>query len=262
MERRRCIFCGAHPTTREHIISRWIYDVIAQDPRGLPERGEQRRFSSDGGDRSWQTSKPNLVANCVCEGCNSGWMSAIEVSAKPMLSAMIKGEPTTLEPRAREEVAAWLGLKAIVERYSNSPIHPVEPEWIEYYREHRRPPAEWNIRISRYLGAHPVRTYSGSITVRFRQNSSPSIIQESGLLFSVAIGQFWGQVLGTVHEMTIGDGRRRFAQIWPERPQRLPTSGGTPSALVAWPPEGWLDDSDFERYAVNATGEAPQCEKS
>jgi hypothetical protein len=257
MARQGCIFCGTKPTTLEHIVSQWTYDVFSQDPRGVPEKGEHRRYSSAGVERIWESAKPTITARCVCKGCNDGWMNDIESAARPALSAMIRGEHVILDQRAQDEVAAWLGLKAIVERYSNSPIKPVQPEWIAYYREHRCPPDTWHVRISRYLGARPVRIASGSITVRVRHNLVPFALQEPGLLFGIAIGQFCGQVLGANRKTVVAEDPLLFSQIWPHPLLRLHAPEGTYNDLVAWPPESWLSDSDFERYTYNITGKLP-----
>jgi hypothetical protein len=184
-------------------------------------------------------------------------MNEIEDRAKPTLSAMIKNEPVTLDLQQQAALASWLTLKAIVERHSQSPIHPVEPKWIAYYYKHRRPPDTWCIRIGRYVGNHPARLAGGPISILGQHTLVPFVIKRPGLLFSVAIGYFFGQVIGASYKLPLPELPDLFFQIWPHPLLRLGKLQGTYDDLITWPPKNWLSDADFIRYTFNLTGDPP-----
>ncbi len=255
MVRNGCIFCGNRPTTREHTIPRWAYGVLSEDPRGIAPDSAHSRHSSTGMQQDWRSANPiDFVANCVCKACNSGWMSDIETAAQLAISAMIRGEPVALNRQNQDQVAAWLGLKAIVQRYGQSPPLSVPREWLDHYHTHHRAPDSWTMRISRYAGDRVVRMTGADGTAIIRNSLAPFPVQQAALMFSIAIGHFFGQVLGVRQQTAVGGDQRLFAEIWPHPILRLGTAQLVSPDLVAWPPEGSLNDSDFDRYGRDPAG--------
>ncbi len=57
---------------------------------------------------------PEVRINCVCQKCNSTWMSDIENRNKPHMLPMLRDRPITLEPRQQKSLARWAILKAMV----------------------------------------------------------------------------------------------------------------------------------------------------
>jgi len=254
MARRRCIFCGGRPLTGEHVVSRWAYDVVAKDSRQLDSESEHVRFNPDGSQQVWRSKNPvDFVANCVCSACNAGWMSDIESHAKPVIAQMVANQMTALDLESQDAVAAWLGLKAIVERYTHGPILPVRRDWIEYYYEHHRPPNTWQIHICRYVGSLPVYISGGDITTLARHNLVPFAVERPAVLFSIGIGYFFGQVIGVDHQTAIARNWRLFRQVWPHPLLRLVLSHVSNRDLVSWPAERSLSDADLERHSRDVT---------
>jgi hypothetical protein len=253
MARDGCIFCGAKPTTQEHIISRWCYEIMCEDPRGIPAQGKHVRWNSAGVMQSWESAKPEFIANCVCGGCNCGWMNDIEQAARPALSAMIRDEPITLDRLTQNTVATWLGLKAIVCQYGQSPPQPVRREWLAELFESRRPPSTWQVRLSRYVGNHPARVATGTGVYHARHTLSPFPIQQPVLVCGIAVGYFFGQVVGIASQTVIPTPNGLFMQIWPHPLLRLDKTNVANDELVAWPPQRWLNDSDVVNYSRNIT---------
>lgn len=132
--RQGCIFCGASPTSNEHVIPKWAAKTVEQDPRGIAEDSLHQRFIQAKGQAikkqfEWVSKKPvDFTANCVCSACNGGWMEGIEAAARPIVTRMIQGGTISLSRDAQDIVARWLALKAIVERYSRSPIMPLRAD--------------------------------------------------------------------------------------------------------------------------------------
>ena len=60
--------------------------------------------------REWRTRFIDYKAKAVCRACNEGWMSRLEVSARPHLEPLMRGTEATLDDEARHQIALW-GLK-------------------------------------------------------------------------------------------------------------------------------------------------------
>ena len=90
-----CIFCGLRgPRAREDIISDWLAEELGGTPpistTHFADVGgqEPRSFTQTHG------SVATLKYPEVCRDCNGGWMSNLEVSTKPLLVPLIRGERT------------------------------------------------------------------------------------------------------------------------------------------------------------------------
>lgn len=177
-------------------------------------------------------------------------MSAIESDAQPTLAAMIAGKPMILERRTQEVLASWLGVKAIIQCYTQSPIQQTEPEWINYYHEHHSPPTTWRIYIAPYIGGFPVYFAGAELEMMVHHTLSPFAVPSFGRVFSIAIGYFFGQVLMIDRQFVVPRNPRPFSQVWPHPLLRPESFGILNPELILWPPEtGWLDDADLENYA-------------
>ncbi|MFL0712863.1 MAG: hypothetical protein ACJLS2_09840 [Microcella pacifica] len=49
----------------------------------------------------------NVQPKVLCDGCNSGWMNAIEQAAVPIVARLIRSDPTTLAPAEQAAIAEW-----------------------------------------------------------------------------------------------------------------------------------------------------------
>ena len=258
MARDGCIFCGTKPTTNEHIVSQWCYDVVSEDPRQVPAQGVATRYNSQGVQQQWKSARPEFTANCVCSKCNNGWMNDTEGAVRPALTPMIRGQSIVLDRPMQDAVATWLGLKAIIYQYGQSPRWSVRKDWLDYLFEHRRPPSTWQVRLSRYVGDRPVRLAGGEGVYHAAHTLSPFTVEQPLLIFGVAMGYFFGQVIGLPSQTVIPTPTGLFMQIWPHPLLRLDQTNLAHDELVAWPPERWLDDANVENYSRNVTDGSTQ----
>jgi hypothetical protein len=111
-----CRFCGVtdRRITREHIWPEWLKDFVPSSA-GL---GYAERWSSADGRQRWRQGLLAATVRRFCEPCNTGWMSAIEGAAKPVVGPMVQGIHTTLDAAAQRTVANWVTLKGISETRS------------------------------------------------------------------------------------------------------------------------------------------------
>lgn len=101
---RVCVFCGGSPTTKEHVLPKWIRKFL---PEGNGIVHEWRAPGEEEPSRRWVTDLFDFQARVVCEPCNGGWMANLEGRARPFLSSMIRGNGRTLYPIGKAIVAFW-----------------------------------------------------------------------------------------------------------------------------------------------------------
>ena len=86
---RRCVFCDAPADSREHLLPRWLEGVLPSDEPMV----QYRQIGNDEKDRQEWTCRPfRERARVVCQPCNNGWMSSLEVEAKQLLASPIARE--------------------------------------------------------------------------------------------------------------------------------------------------------------------------
>src|SRR5437899_293240 len=112
------IFCGARPTTGEHVMSHWTHPLLPERPTARPEMGvsiEYLNGKTDGGSFKTRAVRDWKV-KCVCQPrCNGGWMKTeIEDPAIPILTPLIRGEEKRLFAEDLAVIARWAVLKTMV----------------------------------------------------------------------------------------------------------------------------------------------------
>ena len=113
---KRCLFCGRvlqpkrakhSGKTDEHIIAKWLMDYLGIRRLLItPMRVETATRRVIDGRRHHRES---LKAGAVCGRCNIGWMSSLEIEAKPLLTRLIENphQLTELTGPERMTVARW-----------------------------------------------------------------------------------------------------------------------------------------------------------
>jgi hypothetical protein len=111
----RCIFCGKHETTKEHVYPKWSHPYLLPRTKSqnritisirYPDRIEAAAFKMPPL-RDWQIK-------CVCGDCNNGWMSILEKRLKPIMIPLMRGRKTHLSDSKLEAIATWAILKVMV----------------------------------------------------------------------------------------------------------------------------------------------------
>lgn len=107
---RTCLFCEVELTnsnkSNEHIIPQWLLDHLSIrefeiDPTHMTPKGSVVSKRSH--------TLNNFLCGNVCQKCNGGWMSKLEVKAKPILIDLIEGNKTVIEYEQidRFTIAQW-----------------------------------------------------------------------------------------------------------------------------------------------------------
>jgi hypothetical protein len=147
--------------TREHVYPRWAAKAAREAPKpGFINTQDVRHQRRSGAD--WRSKALNITITRTCEGCNTGWMSKLEMRCKPVLAPLIRGEPQTIASgRDQAALAAWAFKTAITFEYSLPGGRTFIPEvHRRYLLQHQRPPPDCEIWLGRYEPARSEETFT------------------------------------------------------------------------------------------------------
>jgi hypothetical protein len=239
--RNRCIFCGGTPLTHEHMYANWLRNYIPRvlknytsmsavvDPtHSVPTR------RTIGGDPH---SKRLYV---VCEKCNNKWMSRLQNRAKVYLLPLILGQPTALDTKAQEIVAAWIAMSVMVGEFNDREKVAITASERRHFKKTEKAPAHWKIWIGDYGRLH----WKGRWVHNVLPISSPKhrIKQTAGggprpntQTSTFVVGRLYIQALSSAtdvfeHWRLTADGARKLVQIWPIQRN-----------VIGWPPSTLTD---------------------
>ena len=150
---RHCIFCDSEGVTREHVFPDWMkvyrdkfgdnnhtihhlaYTKIMDDAKHV-ERAQRKRAGP---------AHAHKIA-AVCARCNNGWMSRLEMLARPLLKAAIEGSLSCLSLQDKQSLATWTVLKSIIAEFDDPRSQTVTKRDRRFLFEHRRPNfGAWNV---------------------------------------------------------------------------------------------------------------------
>ena len=218
--------------------------LLVKDPRGFPPENRMIRRSRSG-EHTWQSRNPiDFVAKCVCVDCNGGWMNDIEQGAQPVLTPMIMGQRTTLDPQAQGVVATWIGLKAVVARYGHQPVDPLDRDWLDHFYGNHCPPETWYEWITGYVGKSPFFYEGRDITLAFRDDPTSPATTPHGVLMTLVVGYLAVKVLGIRRGTPSEPGATHLFRIWPI----------TNDNFLSWPPEFHVDDPSLDTFRLAFSG--------
>lgn len=226
----RCAFCGHDgPLTAEHVFPAWIRPFLEDPGGGL---GKHRRTTIRFGEpedqrHEYRGGPAELTVRSVCAGCNNGWMSRLEVEARPFLATVLRNHGRTYYEHGMSVLATWFVKTALV---SGSKFPPALPRtFYEQVRAHRQPSQSTRV----WLAATPYwqQHYLDYRQIRVHAEDSPPPLEPNAYSAVISMGPVAGLVVSWVERIPDMAGIERFApalvQVWP-------TDGGT----AAWPPRG------------------------
>jgi hypothetical protein len=120
---RFCVFCNKSRLTKQHLWADRLKDILPghayetvsmRDDTTLPDRSIRQGITQ-------YTSRPGppktrKIKN-FCIHCNTGWMRLLEEAAIPIAKPLMLGSSITLSPTARDILARWVALNAVVSEY-------------------------------------------------------------------------------------------------------------------------------------------------
>lgn len=122
-----CIFCGKKGNkSKEHLWPEWMHEYLPSVGDGSHVRESNSFQWKQPIDEMMLKRQGHLFTTkfrVVCKDCNSGWMSRLEESVKPIFLKMIKGEKLSLHKSDQELLSRWIALKVIVGEHAEKGIH-------------------------------------------------------------------------------------------------------------------------------------------
>ena len=164
-----CIFCGLRPASRrgEHIFARWMRRYIDKGriPVGVKHTKDRIQVFARPGIISTE-NRPTVGSGTsrkrhfmdtkipvVCEDCNNGWMSRIQVNSIPLLAPLLAGDWPVLDESGQTQIATWMTMFSMVNEFSDPDFVRVPQSARDsFMRSPHTPPAKWSIWIGRYEG--------------------------------------------------------------------------------------------------------------
>lgn len=164
--RGRCVYCGRFDVTKQHVWPVWLAALLPRDAKsnsqmlvGMahPVPGLaviQTRLETRRGDAGSRT-----IRN-VCGQCNGGWMSRLEIAAKPLLADLILGNRVALDATAQHILAAWITMFCITAEFTDRAQLGIPASDRVALKESSQPLDRWRIFIGRYHGTEWRKRYS------------------------------------------------------------------------------------------------------
>jgi hypothetical protein len=233
-----CFYCRRERArTQEHIFGTQFARVLADDPNfHVPT--ETKVAQRDGPvlrtliGKVTKRGHPTIeFVTKVGANCNSGWMGLVDDRAAPVLTPMIRGHHTTIEPNMRALLAAWATKTALSGRSITEPPQVIAHEWADTLRSTQLPIPGWHVWIGVFDGnpSYFFHCSDGPVS-RYEVTANGPVRRDEASAHSVracfVIGHLAVQVFGPTSGETLGINMNPAAliSIWP-----------SDGASVAWP---------------------------
>jgi len=248
-----CVFCGNHRRfSQEHVIPRWVRDVLKTGPIEIVDRGTGKRLQYD------QTL--TLVVNsAVCAECNGGGLKRLGERVQTDVTDMILGRKVALSRARATYLATWATERALLmglarhEARDDIAIRwagdrPASAfRWLDAHSDNPMPPPGTQVWVA-YLDAMtslPAWSVIGTWPESLEQPDGYLCAVSIGCLLFIAFGQDFresdhhapnGRPLGRLElPSRFGD---YVVPVWPD-----------PDELVVWPPAVGFSNADLGEIA-------------
>ena len=137
--------------SKEHIWPDWLR-------RYVPRNATTTRHTRPGpfGLMKGKLHRPGDPASqrlrCVCEKCNNGWMSHLQIKAKPILVGLISNTWESLDRDAQTTFSAWATMFTTVFEMADPSSAAVSPEERSQFRKDLIPSTNWTVSFTNYNG--------------------------------------------------------------------------------------------------------------
>lgn len=244
---RACIFCGAPADSGEHILPRWLQDVLPSDETAV----HFRQIGAGGERNEWERKPFRETTNFVCKTCNNGWMSWLEGTSKPILEGAIsRGGPFQLGEASQRVAAAW-AIKTVLVFQGTQAAEPMAPaSHFTYLRETQIPPPS----VSVWIGSHYRARFDPINSIYMQKPLSMEPLDDKLVMEArEPFGYFAFLAIGGLSFLVIGHRYRNRVEITCREPIKDAVSKIWPvtTPAVSWPPAYMMDaqltDILFER---------------
>jgi hypothetical protein len=234
---RACIFCGAHADSKEHLLPRWLQDVLPSDDlvvhfREIGSREAERR--------EWERKPFREKTRFVCEACNGGWMSRLESESKPLLAPAIARTGSLRLAPASQAIAATWAIKTVLVFQGTQADEPMAPaDHFSHVRENERPPPG----VTVWIGSHYRSRFDPINSVYVQKPLSLEALDDRLSIPEGPFGYFGFLAVGGVSFLVIGHRYRNRVVMSCREPIRDAVTKIWPvsTPVVVWPPDLMMD---------------------
>ncbi|WP_114743524.1 hypothetical protein [Vibrio cholerae] len=155
MVQKECIFCGNQgKMSKEHLWPNWLNNLSEKDENAKYQEGaaygiannESNQFKMNVRSGDVMTKKYRVV----CRTCNSGWMSSIEESVKPILLGAFGDCDKFLTNKELKELSTWLVMKNMVAEQTDNESVVTSKEECHLFESNRVFPKYYKVYAARH----------------------------------------------------------------------------------------------------------------
>ena len=106
----KCIFCGVTADSEEDAFPKWLIRRFPYQPGTL----ECQRSIDATATRYPIKSSLKICVKCVCQPCNTGWMSVLQSRGKPVIERLLDNPTCTLSIHDCKTVSLWAVMTTMV----------------------------------------------------------------------------------------------------------------------------------------------------
>lgn len=236
-----CTFCGESDSkpSKEHVLPKWI-------AREFPDVGTTWKIINRKTEYPLKQGKYiNITTRHPCQRCNNGWMSELENEAKPILTPLLHGKPSTLTFREQQVIGIWYVKTAMM--YD---LHSGEDGSRSRYfqdHEHRRLMSSLSfepsyfIYIGKYDGSGLLITKEDHVSVAFVWQGAPLGEPVWGYCLTFVIKHLVLQILCVKAPAPFGYYGPDFSDVCVQIGTRL--------EAINWPLAHNLSDESIDRFS-------------
>lgn len=229
----RCVFCQQHGSSEEDVFAKWLTKALGgPGPHGF-------NLQRSAGRNKVNMSHLRVTTRAACRVCNNGWMSQLEQAVQPLLTPMIRMEPTHVaSDHDKATLARWVFKTALMFDRSPKPhLWTVPAEHFRYLFQHRELPPSVTILVGCYLpqqGEEPFAAWGVPSWLDQLRSRGP-ILDGYRVTFSIghAIFQTFGAITLDGQDVVFETGLTRERKPIPDA---LPRLWPMKAEAFHWPP--------------------------
>ncbi|MGY3212555.1 hypothetical protein [Mucilaginibacter sp. HD30] len=160
-----CVFCGGLPLIEQHLFPQWINNIYPDPTFNYMQNTMKASFQNGIFDENNSVEKKQGKTSAkrtknVCRICNGGWISDLEVKAKPLLIDLIDLKNIKICDEQKATLSSWMALMSIMLGYDKHSVQVVKKDERVYLKENLSPSSSWEIWIGRSQSEKYKRSFS------------------------------------------------------------------------------------------------------
>jgi len=149
-----CIFCGGRVNSEEHVRPQWLLTLMKKWLPSKSMKMHSARLNKSGTVEKWVVNNPEIVTKCVCRDCNSGWMSELEVIARPVILPLIEGTAKRITLSQQIKIIAWITKCAMIFDEMSGAHFFEHQECVQFRKDLITPVDHTEVWLGYYSGQH------------------------------------------------------------------------------------------------------------